>query len=76
MCLQNERTHNKARELPEAEQLRFRERKDNLALFKQRSDALESAVNMLEQGINGAKEQVLSSEERCWSYHTCMRHRL
>ncbi|KAL3152957.1 hypothetical protein ABBQ38_011987 [Trebouxia sp. C0009 RCD-2024] len=61
--LQAERKANKAHEVPAQEQMQFEGRKADLAMFKERAEALHRAVAILEEGIAASRAQVVQADE-------------
>ncbi|DBA87444.1 TPA: hypothetical protein ACH3X1_004485 [Trebouxia sp. C0004] len=58
-----ERSSNKAQQMPAHEQVQFQSRKTDLNLFKERAEALQQAVVVLEEGIATSRAQVVQTDE-------------
>ncbi|KAL0034643.1 hypothetical protein WJX77_000708 [Trebouxia sp. C0004] len=61
--LKEERSSNKAQQMPAHEQVQFQSRKTDLNLFKERAEALQQAVVVLEEGIATSRAQVVQTDE-------------
>ncbi|KAL0051989.1 hypothetical protein WJX82_005987 [Trebouxia sp. C0006] len=61
--LKDERSSNKAQQMPAHEQMQFQSRKTDLELFKERAEALQQAVVVLEEGIAASRAQVVQTDE-------------